>query len=175
MPAAPNPAHERTTPLSREQVLAERVRAAAHAGAGVAPADADVLRGRLMQRSLRALLDRVPGARAALPHLAALESSLLAQGAQAVRAAPAKGLAKVHHQLRALPLDPTDGAIQDLLALVQRTLREHTRAAEREPRLHQLSPHDPQSTVIITEGSESDFMEALAEARAGGPAAGAAR
>jgi hypothetical protein len=130
-----------------------------------APApDDDLSRGRAMQRSLRGLLDRVAGSRSALPHLAALEGALGHLGLQAVEQVPAKALAKMLAQLRVLPLDAADGAIQDLFALVQRVLRRHTR----EQREHQLSPHDPQSTVIITEGSESDFMHALAEARGGG-------
>jgi hypothetical protein len=124
-------------------------------------APGDLQRGRLMQRSLHALLNRVAGARAALPHLAALELALGEQGACAVHSISQRGLAKIHTQLRVLPLEPSDGPIQDLLALVQRALRQQAR----QQRTHQLSPHDPQSTVIISETSESDFMDALAEAR----------
>jgi hypothetical protein len=140
--------------------------AEAHLGAAVSPApvvDAEVMRGRLMQRSLQNLLDRVPGSRSALPHLAALEVALIQHGAGSIAEISQKGLAKVQHQLRVLPLDAADGPIQDLLALVQRTLRR----AGREQQTHQLSPNDPQSTVVISESSESDFMDALAEARAG--------
>jgi hypothetical protein len=133
-------------------------------GPGAAAAG-DMLRGRLMQRSLQALLDRVQGSRAALPHLAALEVALIHHGAGAVAGISQKGLAKIHVQLRILPLDPSDGSIQDLLALVQRSLRQQARQQQ----THQLSPHDPQSTVVITEGSESDFMNALNEARDGKP------
>ena len=41
---------------------------------------ADRLRGRLMAASLGSLLDRVRGSREVLPHLAALELGLLAEG-----------------------------------------------------------------------------------------------
>ena len=133
------------------------------AAAAVPAGSAELLRGRRMQRSLQALLDRVPGSRAGLPHLAALEGALAQMGTEAIRVVTQKMLAKIHTQLRVLPLDAADGAIQDLLALVQRTLRLHAR----EQRTHQLSPNDPESTVIITESSESDFMNALAEARVG--------
>ena len=128
---------------------------AAVSAAGASPI-ADLLRGRLMQCSLRGLLDRVPGSRVALPHLAALELALVQHGAAAVQGISQKGLAKIHTQLRVLPLDPADGSIQDLLALVQRTLRHQATQ-----QTHQLSPFDPQSTVVITEGSETDFMNAL--------------
>jgi hypothetical protein len=126
---------------------------------------ADRMRGRLMHRALRAMLDRAQGSRNALPHLAALELALVQHGVSAIQDVSAKGLAKIHHQLRILPLDPADGPMQDLLALVQRGLR----AGAREQQTHQLSPFDPQSTVIITESSESDFMNALQEARAAEP------
>ena len=116
----------------------------------------DLLRGRLMQCSLRLLLDRVPGSRLALPHLAALEGALAQLGASAVQGISQKGLAKIHTQLRVLPLDPADGSVQDLLTLVQRALRYQSTQ-----QTHQLSPFDPQSTVVITEGSETDFMNAL--------------
>jgi hypothetical protein len=114
-----------------------------------------------MQRSLKALLDQVPHSRAGLPHLGALEVGLAEHGTGFVQSVSQQGLAKMQTQLRVLPLDPADGCIQDLLALVQRTLRH----LARESRTHQLSAHDPQSTVVITEGSESDFMNALNEAR----------
>jgi hypothetical protein len=132
------------------------------AAAGPAPAD-EAGRGHAMQQSLRRLLDRVAGSRSALPHLAALESALGQQGLQATDQVSAHSLAKMLAQLRVLPLDPGDGPIQDLLAFLQRVLRRQSR----EQREHQLSPHDPQSTVIITESSESDFMDALAAARVG--------
>ncbi|MBL8286842.1 MAG: hypothetical protein JNL85_02575 [Rubrivivax sp.] len=149
--------------------VVDRRRSAAAAGAALPPpanqgASGDLLRGRLMQRSLQALLDRVQGSRAALPHLAALEVALIEHGAAAVPAISPKGLTKIHQQLRILPLEAGDGPIQDLLALVHRSLRQQAR----EQQTHQLSPHDPQSTVVISEGSESDFMNALAEARSGG-------
>lgn len=150
--------------MSARSDLAASARASQAAPVEAAPpALGELVRGRLMQRSLQALLDRVQGSRAALPHLAALEVALIHHGAGAVQAISKKGLAKIHTQLRILPLDPTDGPIQDLLALVHRSLRMQARTQQ----THQLSPHDPQSTVVITEGSESDFMNALADARAG--------
>lgn len=140
--------------------------AAAQAASGPAseppePSASDLLRGRLMQRSLQTLLDRVQGSRTALPHLAALEAALSQLGAGAVASISQKGLAKIHSQLRVLPLDAADGSIQDLLALVQRALRQQARQQQ----TLQLSPNDPQSTVVIIEGSETDFMNALDEAR----------
>lgn len=110
-----------------------------------------------MRRSLQALLDRVNGSRVALPHLAALESALSEHGAGAIEGISPRGLTKIHAQLRVLPLDPADGSIQDLLARVERALKPGRPDAQ----THQLSPFDPESTVVITEGSHSDFIDAL--------------
>ncbi len=137
------------------------VATAPQVGGSAAPGG-DLLRGRLMQCSLRLLLDRVPGSRAALPYLAALEGALALQGASAVQGISQKGLTKIHSQLHVLPLDPADTSIHDLLALVQRALRHQATQ-----QTHQLSPFDPQSTVVITEGSETDFLNALRDARPG--------
>ena len=161
---APTLQEPRLAPLPEAPAARAAASALPALPAFLAPTAADLIRGRLMQRSLRGLFDRVPESRAALPHLAALEGALGQLGAGAVAVVSRHGLAKIHTQLRVLPLDPADGGLQDLLALVQRALRQQVR----EQRTHQLSPHDPESTVVISEGSESDFMNALAEARGPG-------
>lgn len=120
---------------------------------------AQQLQARMMRHSLQVLLDRVRGSREALPHLAALEAALGNQGTAALDSASQKVLAKIHTQLRVLPLDPADGPIQDLVALVRRTLRRHS-----SQQTHQLSPFDPEATVVITEASHSDFINALGDA-----------
>jgi hypothetical protein len=124
-----------------------------------------------MRQSLKALLDRVPGSRQAMPHLATLEAMLEQQGGTvALDLASAKTLAKMHGQLRVLPLDAADGPIQDLVALVRRALKRHA-----VQQTHQLSPFDPEATVLIIESSHSDFMDALGEARTFTPARPAGR
>jgi hypothetical protein len=55
----------------------------------------EMVRGRLMQRSLQTLLDRVEGSRGALRHLAALETALIEHGAGAVPSISARGLTKI--------------------------------------------------------------------------------
>ncbi|MCC6851279.1 MAG: hypothetical protein GX886_16880 [Comamonadaceae bacterium] len=130
--------------------------------------DAELLRGRLMQRSLRALLDQVRGARDVLPHLAALEGALGEQGAAAVERIPLQFVGKVFRQLRVLPLPEDDAPLQDLVARLQHALRQAGPATT-----HRLSPFDPEATVVIMEGSHSDFMDALRRSRAPAPGAGA--
>ena len=130
------------------------------------PSSANLLRGRLMQRALGTMLDRVPGSRHALPHLAALEAGLGQHGVTAIDRIGPRGLSKIHTQLRVLPLDPEDFTLQDLLARVQNALRRHAAEqvaalARNDEQTHQLSPFDPESTVIIVEASHSEFLEAM--------------
>lgn len=126
---------------------------------------AELLRGRLMQRSLRVLLDQVRGSREVMPHLAALEAALGERGAGAVEQIPPQFVGKVFRQLRVLPLPEDDAALQDLIARLQRATR-RAQSAE----TMQLSPFDPEATVVIMEGSHSDFIDALGQAHAPAPA-----
>jgi hypothetical protein len=124
--------------------------------AGVAPAD--MLRGRIMRRSLQVLLDQVRNSREVFPHLAVLEAALGERGAAAIDSIPPQFVSKMYAQLRVLPLASGDAALQDLAGQLQRVVRRNAKAAEQ---THVLSPFDPEATVVITEGSHSDFMDAL--------------
>lgn len=136
--------------------------AAPDAAAGPAPGDAaDRLRGRLMQRAIGALFNQVRGSREVMPHLAALELGLGEHGVDgALAAVQPQFLQKIFSQLRVLPIPPDDAVLGDLIKRVQRELRRHASAET-----HQLAPFDPEATVVITEGSHTDFMNALQAAR----------
>ena len=114
------------------------------------------LRGRLMAFSLGALLDQVRGAREVLPHLAALENALLAQGGVAVDEVPAHWLGKICSQLGSLPIPPDDPPLNDLLGRLMDALE--GRRADRAQR--DDLPFDIERTVVINEISHSDFMAA---------------
>lgn len=64
--------------------------------------------GQAMSDALRALLDRVPGARQVLPYLAALESGLAAEGTGVLDIIPMPSLQRMGAQLASLPVDPAD-------------------------------------------------------------------
>lgn len=64
--------------------------------------------GRAMAFSLKCLLDRVPGAREVLPHLAALERGLAADGPAVLDQVPLSSLRKMGAQLASLPVRPQD-------------------------------------------------------------------
>ena len=83
-----------------------------HANAAVAEAARRA--GLSMASSLKALLDKVPGARGALPHLAALENALVTEGTDVLDHIKLPSLKKMGSQLAALPLDPNDQPLRAL-------------------------------------------------------------
>ncbi|MDH4052936.1 MAG: hypothetical protein OEU93_15290 [Rubrivivax sp.] len=125
-----------------------------------------------MQTSLKTLLDRVPGARDALPHLAALEGALLKRGAAAVDAVPPAWLARIHAQLCSLPLPEDDLPLRDLHTRLQARLDRARRPVAPKITLPPLEKADPSMdmtrTVVIQEISHSEFMAVAGLQRDGG-------
>lgn len=72
------------------------------------PEPAERKAGRAMAYSLKCLLDQVPGAREVLPHLAALERGLAAEGPRVLDQVPLPALKKMGAQLASLPVRPQD-------------------------------------------------------------------
>jgi hypothetical protein len=121
------------------------------------PDGAALVRGRLMQQSLRALLDRVRGAREVLPHLAALELALGRGGSGAIDDIPPHWLAKICSQLSSLPLPQQDPPLHDLLSRLMDRLE-----AQR-PASNYRSNFGGQHGLEVDEASHSDFAAAAAE------------
>jgi len=114
---------------------------------------ADRVRGRLMAQSLKALLDRVRGARDVLPHLAALERGLVERGASAIERVSERGLARICSQLSSLPIPRDD---RPLLDLVQRVL--DALETLQHPQFRSTFASD--SRMLVGEASHSDFVAA---------------
>ena len=112
---------------------------------------ADRLRSRLMAASLGSLLDRVRGSREVLPHLAALERGLLAEGMAAFNKVQPHWLRRIASQLGSLPLPEDDEPLQDLLHRVMDMLESERSALDN-------VPFDMERTVVIEEMSHTDFM-----------------
>jgi hypothetical protein len=72
------------------------------------PADPNRKAGRTMALALRLLLNQVPGAREVLPHLAALERGLAAEGVKVLDIVPLASLKKMGAQLASLPVAADD-------------------------------------------------------------------
>ena len=126
-----------------------------HAAApAAAPGTADRVRGRLMAQSLGLLLDQARGAREVLPHLAAMERSLLEAGAQAIEQVPPHWLGRICSQLSSLPLPDQDPPLHDLL---QRLM---DRLADQHDDWRPSGVFDPERTVVIREISHSEYAAA---------------
>lgn len=67
-----------------------------------------------MAMSLKCLLDQVPGARDVLPHLAALQGGLAAEGAAVLDTIPLPSLQRMGAQLTSLPVRPDDVPLRAL-------------------------------------------------------------
>jgi hypothetical protein len=111
-----------------------------------------------MAQSLGKLLDQAKGAREVLPHLAALERSLLERGAPAVEHVPQHWLGRICSQLSSLPLPAHDAPLQDLLGRLMKRLE-----AQFEDEGDVRGGFDPHRTVVIREISHTEFDAAQAE------------
>lgn len=129
-----------------------------------ADAAAARLRGQHMQQSLRALLDRVRGSRDVLPHLAALENSLGKHGSAVIDTITPQMLAKICSQLSSLPLPTEDPPLHDLLTRLMDALE----ASRPVPQF--LSTFVGEDTLVIREGSHSEFMSLAQDDKPAEPA-----
>jgi hypothetical protein len=117
-------------------------------------------RGRVMQGSLTALLDRAKGARKVLPHLAALETSLGKKGLDVVHGLSHPVLAKIYGQLSSLPVAPSDKPLQELMSHL-------LHAIERlRPAPQYLSDFMTEEKLSVGEATLADFDVALRAMRA---------
>ena len=112
-----------------------------------------------MAQSLGQLLDQARGSREVLPHLAALERSLLERGASAVDLVPPHWIGRICSQLSSLPLPAQDSPLHDLLGRLMKRLE-----AQFEYDGHARAGFDPHRTVVIREISHTEFDAAQAEA-----------
>lgn len=114
----------------------------------------ELTRGRLMRQSLTALLDRAPGARKVLPHLAALEEALARQGSAAIASISRPQLAKICSQMSSLPLPPDDRPLQLLLGRLMDALE------ALQPQPTYPSNFLTESRLMVAEASFTDFAAA---------------
>lgn len=113
-----------------------------------------------MALALGRLLDQARGAREVLPHLAALERALIADGAAAIDKVPEQWLGRIASQLSSLPLPADQGPLHELLQRLSARLRPAT-IEWAEPSMP--GAFDPEKTVVIREISHSEFLAASDE------------
>lgn len=110
-----------------------------------------------MAQSLGLLLDRAPGAREVLPHLAALERGLRERGAGAVAQVPPHWLQRICSQLSSLPMPDQDPPLQDLMQRLLKAVAQQRDGDDGD------AGSDAERTVVIREISHSEFLAAEAE------------
>lgn len=110
-----------------------------------------------MAQSLGLLLDRAPGAREVLPHLAAMERALLERGVGAISQVPPHWLNRICSQLSSLPIPDQDPPLHDLMQRLLRALANQRDSANGD------AGTDAERTVVIREISHSEFMAVEAE------------
>lgn len=115
----------------------------------------EALHVKAMNAALKALLDRVPGSRRALPHLAALEISLRKNGLNSVRQASLPVLQKVLAQLAGMPDVARDPGLQSLQAALLSAI---ARQQPPHPKSELKSLGDADQVVEVRELSERTFM-----------------
>ncbi len=113
-----------------------------------------------MARALGRLLDQARGSREVLPHLAALERGLAADGSAAIDRIPEHWLGRIASQLSSLPLPPEEEPLHELLRRLSARLRGGSIEWE-EPSM--AGGFDPEKTVVIREISHSEFLAASDE------------
>jgi hypothetical protein len=110
-----------------------------------------------MADSLGRLLDKAPGAREVLPHLAALERALRETGVRAIAQVPVAWLGRIGSQLSSLPLPEDDPPLHELLE----RLMARVNARNGDWQADDLK--DVERTVVIREISHSEFEAAADE------------
>lgn len=124
----------------------------------------DLVEGRQLAKSLGMLLDKAPGSREVLPHLAALERGLLEFGIVAIDRVPERWLARICSQLSILPFPEQDPSLHELLRVLMTRVKAQT--AEESDWIKALdSKFDPEKTVVIREISHTEFDAASDENR----------
>ena len=122
-----------------------------------------------MQQSLSLLLNHVPGARQALPHLAALEAALVEHGTPLLAGMSRPVLAKICRQLASLPVAADDAPLHDLqerlLCALESTQMQRPPVPKHlhlHAQLHELSDFLTEEKLLVAEASFDDFAAAAA-------------
>ena len=120
-----------------------------------------------IRNELKELLNRSPGAREVLPHLAVLEHALKSHGVDALDGLPPRVLTRATTQLLGVLSEPLSEGMTELRAWLSRALlaREEDAAAPPAPpapvRPARRSSDVTVDNVDVTESSLSDFMRVV--------------
>jgi hypothetical protein len=152
---------DRTEGKVRVSFEAERP-GAAPKGAAAAPAASDA---KHLRDELKALLNRCPGAREVLPHLAGVEQALKTQGLAAFDSLPPRVLQRAATQLESVLAEPVSAAIAELRSRLCVALKNHEKAELAASRRAAPSSFLVDEKLQVSEASVSDFMKVMEESK----------
>ena len=118
-----------------------------------------------LRDELKALLNRCPGARQVLPHLAGVEQALKTQGLGAFDSLPPRVLQRAATQLESVLTEPVSAAIAELRSRLGVALKNHEKAELAASRRAAPSSFLVDEKLQVSEGSVTDFMKVMEESK----------
>ena len=134
----------------------------AQKGAAATPSVSDA---KHLRDELKALLNRCPGAREVLPHLAVVEQALKTQGLAAFDSLPPRVLQRAATQLESVLAEPVSAAIAELRSRLGVALKNHEKAEQAAARRAAPSSFLVDEKLQVSEASVSDFMKVMEESK----------
>jgi hypothetical protein len=123
---------------------------------------------RAMRQELKELLNRCPGSREVLPHLAGVEHAIKTQGLAAFDALPQRVLQRALGQLESVVAEPVGAGIAELRSRIGVALKNFEKIEQAASRRAAPSSFLVEEKLQVSEGSHSDFMAAVEEAKRSG-------
>ena len=120
---------------------------------------------KLMRAELKEMLNRCPGARDVLPHLAGVERALKAEGLAAFGSLPPRVLERAAGQLESVVTEPVSAGIAELRSRIGVALKAHEKKEQALARRVAPSSFLVDEKLQVSESSVSDFMAVLEESR----------
>ena len=118
-----------------------------------------------MRTELKELLNRCPGAREVLPHLAGVERALKTQGLAAFDSLPPRVLGRAAAQLESVLAEPVSAGIAELRSRIGTALKDQERKEQAASRRAAPSSFLVDEKLQVSEGRVSDFMAVMEESK----------
>lgn len=118
-----------------------------------------------MRAELKDLFNRCPGSREVLPHLAGVEHAIKTQGLAAFENLPLRVLQRATAQLESVLTEPVSPAIAELRSRIGVALKNFEKLEQAASRRSAPSSFLVDEKLQVSEGSHTDFMAAVEEAK----------
>jgi hypothetical protein len=118
-----------------------------------------------MRQELKELLNRCPGSREVLPHLAGLEHAIKTQGLAAFETLPQRVLQRASGQLESVVTEPVSAGIAELRSRIGVALKKFEKIEQAVTARAAPSSFLVDEKLQVSEGSHTDFMAAVEEAK----------